>query len=99
MAKQFLLNPDGSIPEGANIMSLQEAGIPLVMPTEAPAEHGMVAVEQEPQQDADGIWRQTWKLEPVPDPEPVQVSTPVDPLLSLTIEQKQALIELLSKQV
>jgi hypothetical protein len=60
MPKQFLLNPDGSIPANVNLQALQEAGIPLVLPTPMPRTSGMVAVEQEPQQDANGIWRQVW---------------------------------------
>ena len=60
MPKQFLLNSDGSIPANVNLQALQEAGIPLVLPTPMPRTPGMVAVEQDPQQDADGIWRQVW---------------------------------------
>ena len=65
MPKQFLLNPDGSIPANANVELLQAEGIPLVLPTEMPRESGMVAVEQEPQKDVMGIWRQVWVLAPV----------------------------------
>lgn len=64
MPKQFLLNPDGSIPANINLQTLQEAGIPLVLPTPMPRTPGMVAIEQEPQQDADGIWRQVWVEKP-----------------------------------
>jgi hypothetical protein len=67
MPKQFLLNADGSIPANVNVQALQEAGIPLVLPTTMPREFGMVAVEQEPQQDADGVWRQVWVLEFAPE--------------------------------
>jgi hypothetical protein len=70
MPKQFLLNPDGSIPANVNVQALEDAGIPLVMPTPMPRESGMVAVEQEPQQ-IDGVWRQMWTLEPAPEPEQV----------------------------
>ena len=66
MPKQFLLNPDGSIPANVNVQALEDAGIPLVMPTPMPRESGMVAVEQEPQQ-VDGIWQQVWSLEPAPE--------------------------------
>jgi hypothetical protein len=97
MPKQFLLNPDGSIPANANVELLQAEGIPLVMPTPIPREPGMVAVEQEPQQDADGVWRQVWTLEPAPEPEP-QPEQPIDPLASLTDEQKQALLALLQQR-
>jgi hypothetical protein len=64
MVKQFLLNKDGSMPE--NLQALIDAGVLLVMPTEMPRQSGMVAVEQEPQQ-VDGVWRQVWVLEPVPE--------------------------------
>lgn len=70
MPKQFLLNPDGSVPANANIELLTAAGISLVMPTPMPREGGMVAVEQDPQQDVDGVWRQVWVLQPAPEPEP-----------------------------
>ena len=66
MPKQFLLNADGSVPENVNVALLQEAGIPLVLPTPIPRVAGMIAVEQDPQQDADGVWRQVWVLEPAP---------------------------------
>lgn len=92
MPKQFLLNPDGSVPANANVELLQAEGIPLVMPTPIPRESGMVAMEQEPEQDADGVWHQVWVLEPVPEPEPQPAQ---DPLASLTDEQKQALLALL----
>lgn len=95
MRKQFLLNPDGSIPQNVNLAALQEAGIPLVIPTEMPRSSGMIAVEQDPQQDEHGVWRQVWTLEPAPEPAPEPVA---DPLAALTLEQKQALIALLNAQ-
>lgn len=73
MPKQFLLNADGSIPANVNVQALQEAGIPLVLPTPMPRESGMIAVEQEPQQ-IDGVWRQVWALQPAPEPEPEEQS-------------------------
>jgi hypothetical protein len=69
MPKQFLLNPDGSIPANTNIDLLKIEGIPLVMPTPMPRESGMIAVEQDPQQDSNGLWHQIWVLEPVQDQE------------------------------
>jgi hypothetical protein len=69
MPKQFLLNADGSIPTNTNVEALQAAGIPLVLPTTMPRQGGMVAVEQEPQQDVDGVWKQVWTLEPAPESE------------------------------
>lgn len=71
MPKQFLLNPDGSIPANVNVQALEEAGIPLVLPTPMPRQGGMVAVEQEPQQ-IDGVWRQVWILEPASEPETIE---------------------------
>jgi hypothetical protein len=65
MIRQFLLNPDGSVPVGVNIEILKTEGIPLVIPTPVPTTPGMMAVEQEPQQDADGVWRQVWVEIPI----------------------------------
>ena len=71
MRKQFLLNPDGTVPKGTNVPLLMELGIPLVLPTPRwrPAA-GMMLAEADPQQDADGIWRQVWIEVPVPASEP-----------------------------
>ena len=65
MPRQFLLNSDGSLPVNVNVQTLEEAGIPLVLPTPMPRQSGMVAVEQEPQQ-IDGVWKQVWTLKPAP---------------------------------
>ena len=62
--KQFLLNHDGGVPVGVDVDVLTAEGIPMVMPTDMPIEPGMVAVEQDPQQDGDGVWRQVWVLVP-----------------------------------
>lgn len=71
MPRQFLLNPDGSLPAGVDVAVLEAEGIPLVLPTPVPHLYGMVAVEQEPEQGPDGVWRQVWTLEPAPpEPEP-----------------------------
>lgn len=66
---QFLLNPDGSMPANVNVQALRDAGIPLVLPTPMPREPGMVAIEQEPQQNDQGVWVQVWTLEPAPPQE------------------------------
>lgn len=66
MIKQFLLNPDGSLPSNTNLEVLKQEGVLLVLPTPVPRESGMVAVEQEPQL-IDGVWKQVWKLEPIPE--------------------------------
>lgn len=63
---QFLLNPDGSVPANVNVQALHDAGIPLVLPTPMPRQPGMVAVEQKPQQNDQGVWMQVWTLEPAP---------------------------------
>ena len=94
MIKQFLLNADGTIPAGVDVERLIVGGIPLVRPTPMPRQPGMVAVEQAPQMGTDGVWRQVWSLEPAPPAE--AVAEPVDPLASLTDEQKAALLALLS---
>lgn len=95
MLKQFLLNPDGSVPANTDVELLNAEGIRLTMPTEMPSSPGMVAIEQEPQQDADGVWRQVWVLEPAPETQP-ELLVESDPLAFLTIEQKQALAKLLT---
>ena len=60
--KQFLLNPDGSIPPGTNIAALVEAGIELVRPVQRPvAPQGYTYVEGLPESGY-----QTWVLAPVP---------------------------------
>ena len=66
--KQFLLNPDGSLPEGANIEVLKRAGIPLVLPTPRwrPAPR-MILIEVEPEM-SDGALRQTWREVLAPPP-------------------------------
>jgi hypothetical protein len=76
--KQFLLNPDGSIPAGANIAALLEAGVPLVLPTPRwrPAD-GMTLEEREPQRDEQGVWRQVWVEVAVPPPSDVAIDEPV----------------------
>lgn len=94
MPKQFLLNPDGSIPANANVELLQADGIPLVLPTPMPREHGMVAVEQEPHQDANGVFRQVWRLEPCSLPASDQN---IDVFATLTEDQKSALMAILQQ--
>jgi hypothetical protein len=94
MRRQFLLNPDGSTPEGIDLDLLRGEGIALVLPAPLPRKPGMVAVEQDPQQDAYGVWRQVWSLEPAPEP-PARPETASDPLAFITPEQKAALLALL----
>jgi hypothetical protein len=74
---QFLLRPDGSIPPGVDVLVLRANGVLLVVPTEAPRQSGMVAVEQDAEQGDDGVWRQSWTLEPRPsEDEPEAASLP-----------------------
>jgi hypothetical protein len=69
MVKQFLLNPDGSIPDGTNVALLEAKGIPLVVPTERwhPAP-GFMLEERNPEQDEHGVWRQVWVEVVAPEP-------------------------------
>lgn len=96
----FLLNPDGSAPNGIDIASLQAAGVRVVVPTEVPREYGKVAYEREPVLRPDGLYQQVWELKELePEhntaPEPV-VRTPGEALedlyrtLGLDTEEKQA---------
>ena len=63
---QFLLNFDGSVPEGTAVKRLKELGIPLVRPVQKPAPMpGMEVVEKEPHQ-IDGVWWQTWEQVELP---------------------------------
>lgn len=74
---QLLLNLDGSIPAGADIIALRALGIPMVLPTPMPRQPGMRAVEQDAEQGEDGAWRQVWALEPEsPEAEPETESAP-----------------------
>lgn len=68
--RQFLLNSDGTIPDGVNVEVLKRAGIPLVLPAPRwrPAP-GMILVEAEPEMK-DGALRQTWREVPEPPEEP-----------------------------
>lgn len=94
MPKQFLLNPDGSIPANSNVELLEADGILFVMPAPIPRESGMVAVEQEPQQDSGGVWRQVWRLEPCSLPANDQN---IDAFATLTEDQKSALMAILQQ--
>jgi hypothetical protein len=69
MIKQFLLNADGSIPDGADVSLLEAEGIPFVMPTEqwVPA-IGFVLTESDPVKDEHGVWRQVWIEVSAPEP-------------------------------
>jgi len=64
--KQFLLNPDGSIPLGTNVPALLAAGVRMVMPTARPRPStGMMVVDTEPEL-INGVWYQRWKEIPAP---------------------------------
>ena len=84
MPTQFLLNFDGSMPDGAPEPEVFERlGIPLVWPTDPPEKPGHVAVEVEPQEDKKGVLRQAWVLELVPEPEPEPEATPSEALVDV----------------
>lgn len=64
--QQFLLNPDGSIPEWADVAALEAAGVLFVVPSSRPTpSSGTELFEGDPVQDADGVWRQVWQERPV----------------------------------
>ena len=60
--KQFLLNPDGSVPLGTNLEALTEAGIELVRPVERPIPTEGYTYVEGPAESG----YQTWVLVPVP---------------------------------
>ena len=64
--RQFLLNVDGSVPEGTDVETLKRHGIPLVLPTAPPlVPPGFELREREPEL-VDGVWRQVWTVEASP---------------------------------
>ena len=67
--QQYLTRLDGSISDNVDLAALSAAGVLIVRPTPVPREPGFVAVEGDPEQ-RDGVWWQTWRLEPVPPPAP-----------------------------
>lgn len=82
--KQFLLNPDGSVPPGTDLKALEDAGIELVQPVQRPvATEGYTYVEGPPESGY-----QTWVLVPVP------VSTEPQELPHLTPRQFTYLLAL-----
>lgn len=78
MVMQFLTASDGSLPAGVDRAALEAAGVLIVRPTPVPREPGFFAVEGEPEQ-RDGVWWQTWRLEPVPPAPPPPVPPTVSP--------------------
>lgn len=67
--KQFLLNPDGSVPPGTNVTMLLEHGVKLVIPTPMPRPNpGMMMVDTDPE-FVNGVWCQRWKEVPAPEVE------------------------------
>jgi hypothetical protein len=79
MVSQYLTRPDGSIPAGVDVEALTAAGVLIVRPTSVLRAPGMIAVEGEPEQ-RDGVWWQTWRLEPAPLPDDPPVPASVTPL-------------------
>jgi hypothetical protein len=104
VVKQFLLNPDGSIPEGTNVDALIENNIPMVIPVPCPHhDAGVYPWELEPTLGEDGRLYQTWELRDYPNPELASIIPPApnvddiaQALASLTDEQKQLIIKALT---
>lgn len=67
--QQFLLNPDGTIPQGTDVAALEAAGVLFVVPTplNTPSP-GMELHEGHPSQDVEGVWRQVWLERPIISP-------------------------------
>jgi hypothetical protein len=64
---QFLLNADGSVPPGTNLVALTAAGVRLVHPTTPPvAAPGMLVRDTIQPQEIDGVWWQVWEQVPLP---------------------------------
>lgn len=62
MTGQFLLNYDGSIPDGAPVETIKSLGIIFVIPTVPPAcKFDEELIEDEPQQNEKGQYLQVWK--------------------------------------
>jgi hypothetical protein len=76
--KQFLLNPDGSVPPGVDVSVLEAEGIVMVLPTPRhdPAP-GYDLAESDPVFD-NGVWRQVWAEVALPPPQPVPVPERVE---------------------
>lgn len=64
--KQFLLNVDGSIPEGTDVETLKRNGIPLVLPTAPPPAPAGFELREASPELVDGVWRQVWVAAPAP---------------------------------
>jgi hypothetical protein len=67
--RQYLTQPDGTIPPGVDVVALEAAGVLIVRPVDPPRTPGTMAVEGEPEQ-RDGVWWQTWGEVPVETPQP-----------------------------
>src|SRR5574343_902895 len=94
IANQFLLNPDGSAPEGVDLDQFTALGIRLVVPTARPTiPQGKIAVETDPEQD-NGQWHQKWVLADAPTitPEPVTVITAVQFMERISIQKLAAVV-------
>lgn len=66
MPGQFLLNYDGSIPDGAPVQTLKALGIIFVIPTVPPAcQFDEKLIEDEPQQNENGQYVQVWKTQKI----------------------------------
>lgn len=78
MIKQFLLNPDGSIPEFCNVQLLAENNIPLVLPRpRGIAKEGYVMKESDPIFDNDlQMHIQAWIETPLPIEDAANIEQP-----------------------
>ena len=77
MVKQFLLNPDGTVPGNVNVALLEAEGIPLVLPTPRWApQPGFTLEERDPERGKDGLWRQVWAEVPVEEAPEVDNTVP-----------------------
>jgi hypothetical protein len=73
---QFLLNPDGSVPPGANVAALEAAGVRLVRPSTPPSvKPGEIVVDPADPEFRAGEWWQRWVIEAAPVVAPERVTT------------------------
>lgn len=103
MARQFLLNYDGSVPNNIDINKLQQLGIMLVQPVHRPSNTitGYKWVEGTPILQQNGTYLQTW--ESVLNNAPVVTETPefriATALSKLTLLEKRFLLRVLQEMI
>lgn len=103
---QFLLNHDGTVPEGTDLEALAAHNIRLVIPQDPPSAPGMRPRELEPELRDDGKWYQRWDLVervevdvsgPVVLPEEV-TDLLIQSIIGLPAETREALLAVLQQQ-